>query len=192
MVAQAVFTHSCIVAMGSNLRSMYGDPTQTIVYALKNMVSSGFELRRVSRFYNTPAFPDPSDPPFVNACVEIRTDQSPQEVLLRLHAIEAGADRIRETRWAARSLDLDLISYDDQVLPNPQVYESWATLAVDEQQRRAPTELILPHPRIADRAFVLVPLLDIAPQWCHPVTGQTCLEMVKNLDKSLIDEVKPL
>lgn len=192
MTVQSLFTHSCVIAMGANLKSIYGDPSQTLGYALKRLAGLDLTISKVSRFYNTPAFPDPNDPPFVNACVEIRTSDVPQGILSQLHDIEREAQRRRDHRWAARSLDLDLISCDDYVVPSAKVYATWQGLSLEDQQRQVPDQLILPHPRIAERAFVLVPLMDIAPQWRHPVTGQTCAQMVKNLDNSLIDAVKPV
>lgn len=181
-----------MIAIGSNLRTSVGGPTQTIGYALKNMASKGLTLRRVSRFYNTPSFPDPSDPPFVNAVVHIETERAAQAVLRALHEIEAAALRTRDVRWGARSLDLDLLSYDDLILPNAAGYAHWRDLPLTEQTRQAPQELILPHPRIAERGFVLVPLRDVAHGWHHPASGQTCEQMLENLDKARIDEVIPL
>jgi 2-amino-4-hydroxy-6-hydroxymethyldihydropteridine diphosphokinase len=80
----------------------------------------------------------------------------------------------------------------DSVLPNAKVWQHWADLAPDQQSKVAPDQLILPHPRLQDRAFVLVPLADIAPDWRHPMRGQTVLQMLHACPQSEIDAVRPL
>ncbi len=146
----------------------------------------------VSRLYKTPAFPADSGDDFVNAAFAFKTQLSAQELLLMLHEVEAEAMRKRESRWAARTLDLDLIAVSDQVLPDPQVWQHWAKLPLDEQQRLAPDQLILPHPRVQDRAFALVPLCDVAPDWHHPVLDQTLEELRNALPRSNLESVVPL
>jgi 2-amino-4-hydroxy-6-hydroxymethyldihydropteridine diphosphokinase len=89
-------------------------------------------------------------------------------------------------------LDLDLIAFDDVVAPNLETYEVWRDLAPDVQKIRAPTDLILPHPRVQDRAFVLVPMLDVADDWVHPVTGLSIQLMLDGISDSEISQVIPL
>lgn len=108
----------------------------------------------------------------MNAVIECRCDLSPSEVLARLHEVEADFGRERVQRWGMRVLDLDLVAYGDTVLPTREEQARWRHLPLEQQMRDAPAQLILPHPRIQDRAFVLVPLSDIAPGWRHPATGQ--------------------
>src|ERR1700689_3152282 len=95
--------------------------------------------------YATPPWGDEAQARFINACIEIETGLDPHALLFTLHKIENkfGRDRPRETRWGPRTLDLDLIAYDDVSIEKP--------------------ELTLPHPRALERAFVLVPLSEIAP-----------------------------
>ena len=81
---------------------------------------------------------------------------------------------------------------DDQVLPNPETFAHWRDLALEEQLNQAPDQLILPHPRLQDRGFVLVPLCDIAPDWVHPVSGLSAAEMLAKLPIDMVAEVQPL
>tara|TARA_R110000868_G_scaffold400956_3_gene675897 strand:- start:66832 stop:67323 length:492 start_codon:yes stop_codon:yes gene_type:complete len=147
---------------------------------------------RVSRFFRTPAFPAGAGPDFVNAALELCSDAAPEEVLARLHDVEQAFGRLRTTRWAARPLDLDLIAAGDLVLPDEVTQGHWRTLSAEQQQTQSPDRLILPHPRVQDRAFVLVPLCDICPQWMHPVLGLTVTQMCENLPQSERDSVVPL
>ncbi|NIZ15523.1 2-amino-4-hydroxy-6-hydroxymethyldihydropteridine diphosphokinase, partial [Phaeobacter sp. HF9A] len=103
-----------------------------------------------------------------------------------------GFRRTRTERWGMRTLDLDLLAVDQQVLPDRQTYERWRDLAPERQRVDAPEQLILPHPRVQDRAFVLVPLADIAPDWRHPVLGQSVAQMLAARPKVEKDEVTAL
>ena len=119
------------------------------------------ELEAVSSLYASPAWPDPADPPFVNAAAAIRTDLPPEALLSALHTIEAAFGRRRSVKNAPRTLDLDLLAYGDRVIG-----------------AAGGPGLILPHPAIAVRDFVLAPLCEIAPDWGHPQTGLTPGEML--------------
>ena len=181
-----------LVCVGSNVTSIWGDPEATVKMAVR-VVSDRFRAPiEVSRFYKTPAFPADSGDDFVNAAFAFQTQLSAHEILLILHEVEAEAMRRRESRWAARTLDLDLIAVADQVVPDPQVWQNWAGLPLEEQQRQAPDQLILPHPRVQDRAFALVPLCDVAPDWRHPVLDQTLEELRDALPASDLESVVPL
>lgn len=123
----------------------------------------------MSRLYTTPAFPAGSGPDFVNAVFSLTTDIGPETLLTILHEIESEAGRVREKRWGPRTLDLDLLAYGDLILPDLDVWTDWHDLPPEQQTEVAPDRLVLPHPRMQDRAFVLVPLADVAPTWVHPV-----------------------
>lgn len=131
----------------------------------------------LSPLYRTPCFPVGAGPDFVNAACAVQTDMPPEAVLAQLHAIEAEFGRERVVRWGRRTLDLDLIAYGDRILPNVATFRQWRDLPPHEQALYAPQGLILPHPRVQDRAFVLVPLADVAAGWRHPDSGLTVAQM---------------
>ncbi len=145
-----------------------------------------------SRLFRTPAWPPGSGPDFANAVVWLWAPVPPVRLLARLHAIEARAGRIRGTRWAARVLDLDLLASGGRVWPDRATQAAWRALPPERQMREAPKGLILPHPRLQDRAFVLVPLRDIAPEWRHPVTGRRVTEMAARLSAAELMQIRPV
>ncbi|QJF53074.1 2-amino-4-hydroxy-6-hydroxymethyldihydropteridine diphosphokinase [Roseobacter ponti] len=181
-----------LVALGSNRPSAWGDPRETLQRAVSQVGSKIGVIRALSGLYRTPAFPAGSGPDFVNAALAAETALSPGEVLSALHAIEADAGRERNVRWSARGLDLDLIAAGDLVLPDPETHEEWRDLTLEDQMKRVPETLILPHPRMQERAFVLVPLCDVAPDWVHPVSGRSVSEMCAGLPQGALDEVQKL
>lgn len=166
-----------LVAIGANSQSIVGPPLKTVQSAIKKL-EKAFCNFDASRIYETPSFPDPSDPPFINAACSFDSNESAAEVLAALHRIELCFMRERSLRWGQRTLDLDLIGYDDAILPDVSTFQYWATLPLETQKTQTPDRLILPHPRVQDRSFVLVPLADVAPQWRHPHIGLTVLEML--------------
>jgi 2-amino-4-hydroxy-6-hydroxymethyldihydropteridine diphosphokinase len=134
---------SAIIALGGNV----GDVRATFKAAISEICAlAQSPLLARSSDYATPPWGEEQQPPFVNACIEIETGLAPDALLAVLHSVERkfGRDRTKERRWGPRTLDLDLIAYDDL-----------------ELQTEA---LTLPHPRVLERAFVLVPLAEIAPQ----------------------------
>ncbi|WP_425051410.1 2-amino-4-hydroxy-6-hydroxymethyldihydropteridine diphosphokinase [Psychromarinibacter sp. S121] len=181
-----------VIALGANLASDAGPPEATLRAALEFLGDSGLHVRVVSPFYATPCFPAGAGPDYVNAAAILAGGDGPQQVLETLHAAEAAFGRERLQRWGSRVLDLDLIAMGDAVLPDSETHETWVKLPASEQGQRAPDQLILPHPRLQDRAFVLVPLLDVAPDWRHPVTGITVREMVAKLPEADRVAVRPL
>jgi len=183
---------STLIALGSNLPSSNLSPEHVLKQALLALAALGLPTLQTSRFYRTPCFPTGAGPDYVNAAACLQTDLPAPEVLARLHHIEAQFGRARTTRWAGRTLDLDLIAMGDAVFPDVTLWQHWADLAPAVQSQIAPDQLILPHPRLQDRAFVLVPLADIAPDWRHPVRGQTVVQMLKALPQSEIDSIRPI
>ena len=109
-----------------------------------------------------------------------------------LHHVESRLGRVRDARWGARTLDIDLIAMGDRIVPDAKTFRHWYDLPPEQQASKAPDQLILPHPRMQDRAFVQIPLADVAPDWRHPVLGLTVAEMVQNLPKTAREEVEAL
>jgi 2-amino-4-hydroxy-6-hydroxymethyldihydropteridine diphosphokinase len=138
-----------LIALGGNV----GDVRPTFQKAIANIcgMTQGV-LKARSSDYSTPPWGDEQQAPFINACIEIETALDPHALLFTLHKIESkfGRDRARERRWGPRTLDLDLIAYDDIAVQEP--------------------GLTLPHPRVFERAFVLAPLAEIVPD--RVIAGQ--------------------
>ncbi len=139
-----------LVALGGNLPSGHGTPRQTLEAALSRFAVYGMLPRARSSWYRTTPVPVSDQPDFVNGVAEIETALDAPSLLAALHAIEAEFGRRRGAINAARPLDLDLLDFHGLV--------------------RA-ADPVLPHPRLAERAFVLFPLRDVAPGWIHPVSG---------------------
>lgn len=138
-----------LVGIGSNLAAPgYASPLETAQAALVALPKLGASLRARSSWYASEPVPRSDQPWFINAVVEIATEVSPAELLRRLLAVESRFARERNMRDEARTLDLDLLDYDGVECATP--------------------DLVLPHPRLHERRFVLVPLCEIAPQWRHP------------------------
>lgn len=180
-----------LVALGANLSMRGQSPKVTLEQAIAAMAAAGLVIRATSRFYETPCFPAGAGPDYVNAAVLIETDETPEAVLQILHRIEHEFGRARVQRWGMRTLDLDLVFWDEQILPNVAEHDRWRLLSDADQRQLAPDQLILPHPRLQDRAFVLVPMADVAPDWRHPVLGKTVQEMLVALAPGDVAAVTP-
>lgn len=182
-----------MVALGANLFSWTGFPADTLRAALRAMPGEGLAVRRISRFWRTPAHPAGSGPDYVNAAAAVATGLDPSAVLGALHRIEAALGRVRDGgRWGARGIDLDLLAMGDMVLPDAAAQDRWRALPAEAQARLAPDTLILPHPRLQDRAFVLAPLAEIAPRWRHPRTRRTVARMLADLPPQALEGVQPM
>ncbi len=166
-----------LIALGSNAPSVWGDATQTVLKAIHEIEDRVGAASISSPLYRTPAFPAGAGPEFVNAAIRIESTHSGEDLLAVLHEIEAEAGRERIVRWGQRTLDLDLIALGAQVLPDASTHKKWRELALDVQAKIAPDQLVLPHPRLQDRAFVLVPLAQVAPDWVHPILDRSVTQM---------------
>ena len=181
-----------LIAAGGNLTSQKGTPAQTIVEATKIVSNERIKVLGISRFFKTPCFPPGAGPDYVNVALIAETGLSASEVLAALHTVEAEFGRQRDKRWGMRTLDLDLLSFDAVVAPDLDTVEDWINLPLDAQVRQTPDTMLLPHPRIQDRAFVLVPLMDVAPDWVHPVLQRSVREMHDALPLEARQAVIPL
>jgi 2-amino-4-hydroxy-6-hydroxymethyldihydropteridine diphosphokinase len=151
-----------LIGLGANLPSRrFGPPHKTLEAALVALEGHGVQVVSRSRWYSTAALPLSDQPRYLNAVVAVETELSPEKLLELLHAIEHDFGRNRSVANAARGIDLDLLAYGNVI-----------------RTQKSP---ILPHPRLAERAFVLRPLCDIDPAWCHPQLGKSALELAETV-----------
>ena len=161
-----------LVGLGANLPSArHGPPVATLEAALKALAARGLSIRSHSRWWESAPVPLSDQPWYVNGVAEVATSLGPESLLALLHEVEAEFGRVRALPNAPRILDLDLLAYGGLV-------------------RRGTRPPLLPHPRLAERGFVLHPLADIRPRWRHPVTGRALPEMIAALPADQI--VRPL
>lgn len=179
-----------LVALGSNLPNGEASPIENIQGAISLLLDSSLIVEKLSGFYETPCFPNGAGPDYVNAAAVLCGDLSPVETLKLFHAIEEELGRKRKSRWGQRTVDIDLLAYGEQILPDLNTFNSWKNLSIENQIANTPDQLILPHPRIQDRGFVLVPLAEIAPEWRHPVIGKTVEQMKDALSSEELVEIR--
>lgn len=147
------------IGLGANL----GNPCQQLAEALARLAAAEeVEVLKVSSFYLNPPMGPPDQPWYVNAVAQVRTRLTPEELWRLLRNLEEELGRVRRERWGPRLIDLDLLLYDGEILEEP--------------------ELKIPHPGMAHRAFVLLPLAEIAPEAYHPVLKKTAAELLAELD----------
>ena len=153
------------IALGGNL----GDSQRILSEAIA-VIDQSLDISVTARspFYRT-APVGPPQPDYINACVLARTSLSPMALLHQLLSIENQFGRVRQERWGARSLDLDLLFYGDRTLDI--------------------LGLTIPHPRLHERSFVLVPLMDIAPNWQHPIFNQTTEQLLAQLSVAGVERL---
>ncbi len=179
-----------LIGLGSNRDGPFGAPPASIRRAIGDLVltlgsdATSQGVPRASSLWRSPAWPAGSGPPYVNAVLAVPgSSLAPGSVLEALHGVEARAGRERGARWAARSLDLDLLAMDEVVAPDPAEQARWRE-APRPEDLPAPDLLILPHPRLQERAFVLAPLAEVAPRWRHPLTGRGAADMLAALPEA--------
>jgi 2-amino-4-hydroxy-6-hydroxymethyldihydropteridine diphosphokinase len=155
-----------LVALGSNINGPWGSPRQAVERALVELNHWPLSLVKGSTLIETAPFGNKNQPNFVNALAVIDTALPAESLLRRLHMIERAAGRRRAKRWGPRTLDLDIIDYHG---------------LVKAQRGQHQKALVLPHPGIAERSFVLAPIMQIAPHWRHPLTHKTAKVMIQKL-----------
>lgn len=148
----------CAIALGSNL----GNSLDTVTNALKSLANiPGIDLVATSSWYHTKPI-GPPQPDYVNGCAVLQVQLQPAELLTLLQGIELQFGRVRTEKWGARTLDLDILLYDDLVMNT--------------------ANLIIPHPYFTKRAFVLLPLAEIAPNWIEPMSKKAIAQLAKEVD----------
>lgn len=155
---------SSLIGLGANLpHERFGGPRQTLEAALTELGRRGVRTVRLSPWYRTAPIPASDQPWFVNAVAEVASELSADALLAELHAVEAAFGRARTVPNAARPIDLDLLDFNGEIAAG------------------GPGRATLPHPRLADRAFVLLPLADLWPDWRHPVSGLSVRTLIAAL-----------
>jgi 2-amino-4-hydroxy-6-hydroxymethyldihydropteridine diphosphokinase len=182
---------TALIALGANLPLDDRTPAETVAAAMDILLVDAAPEACGSRLFRTPAFPPGAGPDFVNAAVSMPWGGTADALLAHLNGIEAQFGRTRAKRWEARIMDLDLIALGDDVLPDIATQTDWADLAPADAASRTPDRLIVPHPRLSERSFVLVPLMDVAPDWVHPVTGTTVRAMLAARPAAEIAAIRP-
>jgi 2-amino-4-hydroxy-6-hydroxymethyldihydropteridine diphosphokinase len=162
-----------IISLGSNVTSRWGNPSTTILRSCEELDRASIDIIRLSALYRTSPYGIHDQPDFVNAAAVIDTALSPIALLSVLKKVEANAGRRTSLRWGPRPLDIDIIDYKAQVF-------NWQKRSRHRLGYACPT-LILPHPEVQSRIFVLRPLQDIAPNWHHPVTGASVSQLLVKL-----------
>lgn len=181
-----------LIALGANLPSGGIPPEISVPRAMARLAERVGGGHVASRLFHTPAFPPGSGPQFVNAALRVAWRHSAGDLLALLHEIEAEFGRTRAHRWEARVMDLDLIGLGDAILPDPETRATWANLSPEHAAQVVPDQLILPHPRLAERGFVLVPLADVAPDWVDPTTGHSVAQMLAARPAAELAEIRPV
>jgi 2-amino-4-hydroxy-6-hydroxymethyldihydropteridine diphosphokinase len=154
-----------LIGIGANLPGAHGSPRAACEAALMELERRGVAVLVASRWYASAPVPASDQPWFVNGVAEVATALDPAALLALLHEVEHGFGRVRAARNAARTLDLDLLAYRD--------------LTIAEAGG-----LCVPHPRLAERAFVLLPLFEIAPGWRHPVSRLGAASLLAGLPEA--------
>ncbi len=152
------------LGLGANLPGAQGEPpTETITLGLQTLAAGGLQPVRISSLYESAPVPRSDQPWFVNCVAEVTTALSPRAAIQLCLATEAELGRVRSVPNAARTLDIDIIAWNDERIVSP--------------------DLVIPHPRMAERAFVLLPLAEIAPNWRHPGSGEPISALIGRLPK---------
>lgn len=161
-----------LIALGANLPSRYGTPAQTLSAAKGALEGRGVQIITSSRIWLTAPVPFDADQDWYhNALLSVKTDLSARDLLTLMLEIEEDFGRVRSEKNAPRLLDLDLIAYNEEII-------------------REGERLIVPHPRMHQRLFVLKPLEDISQIWVHPESGHDLAKMLQNLPQD--QQAKPL
>ena len=158
--------------IGSNLPSKEGGRENNILKAISYLKKLNLNLIKISSFYQTPSYPNNSDPKFINLCVKLESNLNPSELLNEIKKIEKKLGRIRIKKNEPRTCDIDIIDYNSEIIKND--------------------EFEVPHPRLHLRNFVIYPLKEIEPNWSHPIFNKNIDSFFQELDKNSHNEITRL
>jgi len=165
---------SVYLGLGSNLEGLWGAPCECLERAVAVLEEKNIKISITSGHYESPALGLGMQPSFVNRVISVRTDLSPAALLRQLKRIEHAAGRKPGARWGARPLDIDILDYGGRVL-------NWKR----GRATQGASGLILPHPELEKRAFVLKPLCEIAPNWHHPALDASASQLLASLEPGI-------
>lgn len=167
-----------LIGIGGNLPTAHGTVRQTLNHGLSLFPARGIILKALSNWYKTSPLGPPGQNDYINAVCDVNTQLGPEALLAALHDIESALGRTRAEKWGPRVIDLDLLDYRGQITgPVSNAKKDRQTYKNIEKQ-----PLSLPHPHIAERPFVLVPMQDIASNWRHPQTGAPLAAMLARIE----------
>jgi 2-amino-4-hydroxy-6-hydroxymethyldihydropteridine diphosphokinase len=161
-------TRSTLISLGANIAGRWGPPFRSLQCAIRTLTSRGLKLERASSLYQTAPLGQYRQPLYLNAVVLVKSGSSSSALLRELKKIELLAGRRTAAAWAPRPLDLDIVDHGGRV-------QGWPP------RRRVRGQIVLPHPEAHRRAFVLAPLLDVAPHWHHPALHRSAKRLLTNL-----------
>lgn len=186
LVAWRRAVRTCLVALGANLHCRGDPPRITLDRAVRRMAGRGLRPLARSSLYRSSAWPDAHEPDYLNAAILVLASCAPRRMLGLMQDIERGLGRRRLSRSGPRSIDLDLLAWGRHATPSLGGWRRAARRAVRPGLRRLP--LVVPHPLLHLRAFVLLPLRDLAPRWRHPALGVAVPSMLARLAAEGLDK----
>ncbi len=157
------------LGIGSNLDSKFGDRYNNIRRTLKLIQEEKIVLKKISKFYETPSYPNKKNPKFINIVIEIEYNLDPEMLLKKIFLIEKKMERKRNTKNEPRTCDIDIIDFKGLIKNQKNV--------------------VLPHPKMYKRNFVLFPLKEINPQWIHPKLNKKIDFFINNLSQIARNEI---
>ena len=158
--------------IGSNLPSKEGGRKNNILKAITYLKKLKLNLIKISSFYETPSYPNNSDPKFINLCVKLECNLKASELLNEIKKIEKKLGRIRSKKNEPRTCDIDIIDFNGEIIKND--------------------DFEVPHPRLHLRNFVIYPLKEIEPDWSHPIFDKKIDSFFQELDKNSHNEITRL
>ena len=174
--------NKAVIALGSNLPSGFDTVLQTVFEAVHRIKKvDGLTVTKQSPIYRTKSWPEGSDQPdYANMAILADVQLDARMLLEEMQKIEDSMGRLRDARWGSRVIDLDLLAYEDSILPNEAL---WHTVAENEDPAAFLQEVTVPHPRLHKRPFAMIPFADVYPDWIHPVLQLTATKIAEGINE---------